>query len=161
MPDHNVDIVRELYRSIQWLFDDDAGDAMRLGIDDPAAAIRDFPKVGHVVGFMTEDVTWKTVFAPEPVIGREAVVQLISEWMEVMAQWRVVDEVFTDVAKDVVLGDVKAVQSGRESGVPIEQPLFITYTMRDGRIARYWEFFTRDEALASLEPPGGEHAPSR
>jgi hypothetical protein len=32
----------------------------------------------------------------------------------------------------------------------MEQPLFITYTIRDGLIAKYWEYFTRDEALASL-----------
>ena len=38
---------------------------------------------------------------------------------------------------------------GRTSGVPVERDFFGVYELREGRIARYFQTTTRDEALAA------------
>ncbi len=64
-----------------------------------------------------------------------------------MANWKVVDEQFTDAEEDKVLSEVTAVQRGRSSGIGIEQKLFIVYTVSAGRITHYREYLDLSAAL--------------
>lgn len=150
MPSENVELVERLYRDLQWLFTDEGAEAAKRGVEDSAVAIQAYRQIRELLAYLSEDVSWKVIFMPEPVVGHAEVVRTIGEWMEVMADWRVVDEHFTDASEDTVLGEVKAVLRGRGSDVPVEQVLHITYTIADGKITRYSEHFDRDEALASL-----------
>ena len=150
MSHENVEVVESLYEAVQWVFTDEAAEAARIGSSDPDEAIRRFDPVKRVVGFLAEDVVWEMIFTPAPVVGHRAVVQTISEWIEVMADWKVVDTHFTDAGEDLVLGEATAIQRGRGSGVPTEQTLFIVYEVKAGKIAHYKEYLDRGEALEAV-----------
>jgi hypothetical protein len=141
MASENVALVERLYKELQWLFTDERAEAAKVGVtDDSVIAIEAYRHIRTLLEFLADDVVWKVVPMPEPVRGRAEVVHTIGPWMEAMTGWQGADQSFSDVTDESVLGEIRAP----------DRQLYVTFTIADGKIARYWEYLDRDEALASV-----------
>jgi ketosteroid isomerase-like protein len=80
--------------------------------------------------------------------GHEGVLEAFSRWLDQWDEYDAEAESFEDHGDDVF---VVARERGRgQSGATVEARLYLIYTMRDGKILRYREFYDEDAARAAL-----------
>ena len=94
------------------------------------------------------DIEW--VEAPQRADGRtrrghEGVIESMSQWLEQWAEYRAEVERVVDCGDDVL---VYARESGRgaSSGARVEARLYMVWTVRDGKLLRYREFYDEQAA---------------
>jgi uncharacterized protein len=78
--------------------------------------------------------------------GHEGVAEAMRVWVGAWEDWKFEVEEIID-AGDRVLVIGRESGRGRGSGVEIDQPNFIVFTLRDGRIVRWQGFVHRGPAL--------------
>ena len=66
--------------------------------------------------------------------GRESIPEYFADLEDTFEDWRSEDEQYFDAGGDRVVIVYRAVGFGRGSGVPIDQPVAIVWTLRDGRL---------------------------
>ena len=79
--------------------------------------------------------------------GRDAI---LSVWDEFDQQWASISwevEEFLDAGDDRVVTLHRVAATGRESGIEVTRELGGVWEIRDGRIAGFWIYLDRDEAL--------------
>ena len=81
--------------------------------------------------------------------GPDAVMEFFREWARVFAEWSY-DVIELAEHGDAVVAELHQRGTGRASGVLVEFHWWQVWTLRDGKIVRGTNHFTRDEALASL-----------
>jgi ketosteroid isomerase-like protein len=141
MASENVELVERLYSELEWLFTDESAEAAKYGVtDDSVIAIDAYRHIRTLLEYLADDVVWKAAHMPEPVTGHAEVIHTIEPWMEAMAGWRVVDQSFSEVSDDAVLGEIRGP----------DRRLYALFTIAGGKVTRYWEYPDRDEALASV-----------
>ena len=102
-----------------------------------------------LAGLLDPDVEWKPLEDPEPQHGLEGVLQSLGAWYEV---W---DEVHMELEELIDAGSsVMAVvrMRGRHAGSQSEvaERFFQIWSISEGKIVRFREFRTRNEALEAV-----------
>ena len=81
--------------------------------------------------------------------GRDQIRAGMEEWQAMWETTKVVVESLDEVGPDQVVAVGAWHIRGRASGIEGEMPLFILFTIRDGRVARLEWFEDRDTAVAA------------
>ena len=127
MSQENVEILRRLYE--EWargdftsdhFFDSDV-EYSRVGVQTP-----DMEGVWH---------------------GLDELTNAMREYLRPMADLQIKAERFTDLGDDRVLVLSRHTARGKQSGVPMEHELGDLFTLRDGKIVRFYTYWNRAAAL--------------
>jgi ketosteroid isomerase-like protein len=124
----NADVIRELTR----LWNEGDNDAV-LGLYTEDAVHQNGPN-------WPEQVTYQ---------GHDAIRASMEDWQEMWATASVVVDSLEELGDDKVVAVGAWHIRGRASGIDGELPLFILFTIRDGRVARLEWFEDRDTAVAA------------
>jgi len=103
-----------------------------------------------------EDIDHRAVeVAPDdhgPIIGRDAMRAYVADWYEMFPDLTISFEDITDAGPGRVIAVSHIAGTARASGVPTELRFAIVWTIRDGKIVRGREYWTRSEALKAVGP---------
>src|SRR6187200_1363769 len=126
MSQENVEILRRLYE--HW-------------------ATGDFP-----ADFFDPDVEHSRVGAQTPDMegrwfGLDEFLTAFREYLQALSDLRIEAERIIDLSGDRVLVLSRQTALGKQSGVPIESELGDLFTLRDGKIVRYYSYWNRADAL--------------
>ena len=81
--------------------------------------------------------------------GHEGALEAFNRWLDQWDEYNAEAESFEDHGDEVL---VVAREHGRgRSGATVEAQLYLIYTLRDGKICRYREFYDETAARAALE----------
>jgi ketosteroid isomerase-like protein len=101
--------------------------------------------------YWAEDIDYRAVEgAPDdhgPIQGKEAMREYVQDWLDTFDDFRFEPVEITDAGKDKVIAVIRISGRAKLSGVETDLTFAILYTIRDGKIARGREHWTRDEAL--------------
>jgi ketosteroid isomerase-like protein len=113
--------------------------------DDPRQAI----------GCFHPEIEFTTVFTEgETYVGLQGMRQYGDDLVAVWENWHSEDNSFVDAGGEKVVWLYRIVGRGKGSGVPVDQPVAIVWTLRDGLIWRGQAFLDRREALVAAGLPG-------
>jgi uncharacterized protein len=133
MSEQSIDVVRRVYEaakardteSVLALYDADVElDATRLGL------------VGSAVGIFR---------------GHDGLRSLFREWNEAWAKVEYSYDELIDEG-DKVVSVVTRHARGRSSGIDVQRPFALVWTVRDGKVVRVEWFLDREEALEAAGP---------
>jgi uncharacterized protein len=82
-----------------------------------------------------------------PIHGTEALRAYVQDWFDTFDDFRIEAVELTDAGEDKVIAVVRLSGRAKLSGVETDLTFAVVYTIRDGKIARGREYWTRDEAL--------------
>ena len=82
--------------------------------------------------------------------GLEEMERYLRDLDAVFEDWRSEDEEFVDGGDGRVALVFRVVGRGRESGVPVDQPIAIVWTVRDGKVASAHGYLDPEEARARV-----------
>ena len=101
--------------------------------------------------YWTDDIDYRAVEgAPDdhgPIRGKEALLAYAQDWLDTFDDFRQEPVELTHQGEDTVIGVIRVSGRAKLSGVETELMYAAVYTIRDGKIARGREYWTRDEAL--------------
>jgi ketosteroid isomerase-like protein len=101
--------------------------------------------------YWAEDIDYRAVEgAPDdhgPIQGKEAMREYVQDWLDTFDDFRFEPVEITDAGKDKVIAVIRISGRAKLSGVETDLTFAIHYTIRDGKIARGREYWTRAEAL--------------
>jgi len=101
--------------------------------------------------YWAEDIDYRAVEgAPDdhgPIQGKEAMREYVQDWLDTFDDFRFEPVEITDAGKDKVIAVIRISGRAKLSGVETDLTFAILYTIRDGKVARGREYWTRDEAL--------------
>jgi ketosteroid isomerase-like protein len=136
MSSENVELIKGIFSG----FDGADSDAIREMLPAVIAEICD-PEIEFVE--TPERVDAQTFH------GHEGVLEAWNRWIDQWDEYDAEAESFEDHGDDVF---VVAREQGRgRSGVTAEARLYLIFTIRDGKVLRYREFYDEDAARAALE----------
>jgi ketosteroid isomerase-like protein len=142
MSQENVEVVRGYFESLnRWLVS---------YWSDPVVPIAQSPELKEVFGHLDPEAEWDWLFSPETFRGREQLLQAVADWLETVTDWRVEVEELIEGSRDRVLLIGRVVARGKGSGTPVDQPIFVAVTVRNGKVARLEERTERAEALEAV-----------
>jgi ketosteroid isomerase-like protein len=126
MSQENVEILRKLYE--HWATGDFPADFFD-------------PDVEHSrVGAQTPDMEGRW-------LGLDQFLTVFREYLQALSDLRIEAERIVDLGGDRVLVLSRQTARGKQSGVPIEHELGDLFTLRDGKIVRYYSYWNRADAL--------------
>jgi ketosteroid isomerase-like protein len=98
-----------------------------------------------------QEVQWKQVEEPGPVYGRDGVREALRRWDETWDNLQAEVEEYID-AGECVVALIRFRGLGRTSGVPVEMASYHVFTVRNGKVARMFEYGPgkRVEALEAV-----------
>jgi ketosteroid isomerase-like protein len=105
---------------------------------------------------LTEDVEFdwsRRMLDGEIVIGHEEVQRFLRGAREIFDEIHIPDDELTDLGNDVVLLVGTARFKGRASGLDVEAAAANLWTVRDGKVARFRFYQTKEDALADAGEP--------
>jgi ketosteroid isomerase-like protein len=127
MSQENVEILRRLYE--RWA----SGDFTPTDPFDP--------DVEHSrIGAQTPDLEGRWV-------GLDEFGTAFREYLEALSDLRTEAERIIDLSDDRVLVLSRQTARGKQSGVPIDHELGDLFTLRDGKIVRFYSYWNRVDAL--------------
>ncbi len=126
MSEKNVEIVRKLFE--QWAAGDLTADCFDPGIEYSR------------IGAETPDLEGRW-------FGRDELSASMRDFLRAFADLRIEAERIVDLSEDRVLVLSRHTARGRQSGVPIEHELGDLFTLRDGKIVRFYSYWNRAQAL--------------
>jgi hypothetical protein len=85
-----------------------------------------------------------------PCHGVEEIAQFFSDFQQAWERFEISVKAITPVRDDRVLLSATLAAEGRESGVKLQQELFVCYWLRHGRVFREEDHFTLPGALHAL-----------
>jgi ketosteroid isomerase-like protein len=101
--------------------------------------------------YFAEDIDYRAVEgAPDdhgPIQGKEAMRAYVQDWLDTFDDFRFEPVEITDAGDDKVIAVIRISGRAKLSGVEADLTFAILYTIRDGKMARGREYWTRDEAL--------------
>jgi len=158
MSEDHVEVVRRFYASAE-------GENLVPRMRETVERLGPDPQTEAVLAFWAEDPTWKHVHpdvewdtsgsggAPAA-RGAKEVVALWTDWLEALESYVFRPTEYRDLG-DWVLVETEARARGARGrgGIPVEMRVFEIYQVRDGKIAVYRSFLSKQEALeaAGLE----------
>jgi ketosteroid isomerase-like protein len=126
MSEENVELVRRVYE---------------------AAAARDVAAVFELYDEQVELDASRLGMFSEVFRGHDGLRKLFADWHEAWGKIEYSYEELIAVDDDRVISVVKRHARGRASGVDVEHPFALLWTVRDGRVTRVAWFLSRDDAL--------------
>jgi ketosteroid isomerase-like protein len=111
---------------------------------------------GPLESLFHPDIEWRMTSDPAPQRGVEGVRASVADWLGEFEDESTEVEELVDAGPGRVVGVVRDRGRGKGSGVEVESRFFHLWIVRDGRVASFVEFTTREEALeAAVErmPP--------
>ena len=82
-----------------------------------------------------------------PIHGKDAYRAYVQDWLDTFDDFRLEPVELIDMGADKVIAVVRISGRAKLSGVETDLTFAVVYTIRDGKIARGREYWTRDEAL--------------
>jgi ketosteroid isomerase-like protein len=105
--------------------------------------------------YVADDIDYRAIEgAPDdhgPIHGKDALRAYVQDWLDTFNDVRLEPVEQIAVGEDKVIAVVRARGRAKLSGVEPELTFAVLYTIRDGKIARGREYWTRDEALEAAE----------
>lgn len=126
MPEDNVDLVRRVYE---------------------AAANRNASEVFDLYDEQVELDASRLGMFSEVFRGHDGLRKLFRDWHEAWGEIEYSYEELIDAGEDTVISVVRRHARGRASGVDVEHPFALLWTVRDGRVVRVEWYLSRAEAF--------------
>lgn len=126
MSQENVQLVRQVYE---------------------AAASRDLPTVLRLYDERVELDASRVGMFSEVFRGHDGLRKLFRDWHEAWGEIEYSYEELIDAGEDEVVSVVTRRARGKASGVDVEHPFALLWTLRNGRVIRVVWFLSRAEAL--------------
>ena len=82
-----------------------------------------------------------------PMHGKEAVRDYLRDWLDMFDDFKVEPVEWIDAGEDQVVGVLRVSGRAKLSGVETDLTYAVVYTIRDGKIARGREYWTKEQAL--------------
>jgi ketosteroid isomerase-like protein len=82
-----------------------------------------------------------------PIHGKDALRAYVQDWFDTFDDFRQEPVEFIDAGEDTFIAVLRVSGRAKLSGVETELTFAVVYTVRDGKILRGREYWTRDEAL--------------
>jgi ketosteroid isomerase-like protein len=82
-----------------------------------------------------------------PIHGKDAMRAYTEDWLETFDDFKTEAVELIDGGEDVVIAVLRASGRAKQSGVETNLTYAVVYTIREGKIARGREYWTREEAL--------------
>jgi ketosteroid isomerase-like protein len=103
--------------------------------------------------FWTDDIDYRAIEGAiddrGPMHGKAAVRAYMQDWLDNFDNFRAEAVELLDAGEDTVIAVVRNSGLAKLSGIETDLTYAALYTIRDGKIARGREYWTRDEALAA------------
>ena len=101
--------------------------------------------------YSTDDIEFRAAEgAPDdhgPIKGKEALRAFVQDWLDMFDDFRAEPVELIDAGEDQVIAVTRISGRAKLSGVETDMTYAELSTLRDGKIARSRQYFTRDEAL--------------
>jgi ketosteroid isomerase-like protein len=101
--------------------------------------------------YFTDDIDYRAVEgAPDdhgPIEGKDALRAYVEDWRETFDDFRTEPTELIDAGEDRAIAVMRISGRARLSGVEVDLTFAVVYTLRDGKVARGREYWTRDQAL--------------
>jgi uncharacterized protein len=101
--------------------------------------------------FWADDIDYRAAEGalddPGPMHGKDAVRAYVQDWLDMFDDIKVEPVELIDAGEDQVIAVLRGSGRAKLSGVETDMTYATVYTIRDGKIARGREYWTRDEAL--------------
>jgi ketosteroid isomerase-like protein len=101
--------------------------------------------------FWTDDIDYRAIEGAiddrGPMHGKAAVRAYVQDWLDNFDNFRSETVELLDAGEDTVIAVVKISGLAKLSGIETDLTYAALYTIRDGKIARGREYWTRDEAV--------------
>ena len=101
--------------------------------------------------YFTDDVDYRAVEgAPDdhgPMHGKDALRAYVEDWRETFDDFRTEPTELIEAGEDRMIAVMRISGRAKLSGVEVDLTFAVVYTLRDGRVARGREYWTRDQAL--------------
>jgi ketosteroid isomerase-like protein len=101
--------------------------------------------------YFTDDIDYRAVEgAPDdhgPIEGKDALRAYIEDWRETFDDFTTEPIELIDAGEDRAIAVMRISGRARLSGVEVDLTFAVVYTLRDGKVARGREYWTRDKAL--------------
>jgi ketosteroid isomerase-like protein len=98
-----------------------------------------------------DDIDYRAVEgAPDdhgPIEGKDALRAYVEDWRETFDDFRTEPTELIDAGEDRAIAVMRISGRARLSGVEVDLTFAVVYTLRDGKVARGREYWTRDQAL--------------
>jgi ketosteroid isomerase-like protein len=111
---------------------------------------------GPLESLFAPDIEWRMTSDPAPRRGLDGVRASVADWLGEFEDESTEVEELIDAGDGRVVGVVRDRGRGKGSGVQVESRFFHLWVLRDGRVAGFVEFTTREEALEAA----AEQAPA-
>jgi uncharacterized protein len=103
------------------------------------------------IEYCTDDIDYRAVEgAPDehgPIHGKDALRAYVQDWQDTFDDFTSEPVELIDAGEDNVIAVIRISGRAKLSGVATDLTYAALYTLRDGKIARGREYWTRDEAL--------------
>ena len=104
--------------------------------------------------FWADDIDYRAVEgAPDdqgPIHSKDALRAYVQDWLDTFDDFRFEPVELIDAGEDRVIGVMRISGRAKLSGVETDLTFAVLYSIRDGKIARGREYWTRDEALEAV-----------
>jgi ketosteroid isomerase-like protein len=101
--------------------------------------------------YLTDDIDHRAIEGapddPGPIHGKDAMRAYAQDWLDTFDDFKYEPVELTDAGEDKVIAVVRVSGRAKLSGVETDLTFAVVFTIRDGKIARGREYWTRDEAL--------------
>ena len=101
--------------------------------------------------YLTDDLDYRAAEGapddPGPIHGIDAMRTYVEDWRETFDDFRGEPIELIDVGEDRVIAVMRISGRAKLSGVETDLTFAVLYTIRDGKIARGREYWTREDAL--------------
>jgi uncharacterized protein len=104
--------------------------------------------------YFDPDLVWEQEVMPEGWVthGTEEMQQVLRTWLGTWTEYSATFDEYIDVGERVIVAGWERGRA-RSSGVEVNQPTVVVYTLRDGKIAHAKNYKTREDALEACGPP--------
>jgi ketosteroid isomerase-like protein len=141
MSEENVETVERYFRLIDRMLEDYWTDPV---------PVTEYPGLDEAFRDVQADARWKPPHLSEPFQGRDAWLDFVSELLDAVDNWRIhIDEVEPLEHDHVLVASRNAIR-GKGSGIAIDQAIWTTVAVRDGKIAAISDFTERSDALEAV-----------
>jgi ketosteroid isomerase-like protein len=101
--------------------------------------------------YWADDIDWRAVEGAlddrGPIHGKDELRAYWQDWIDTFDQFKVEPVEVIDAGPDQVVAVIRNSGRAKLSGVEADLTFAVVYTLRDGKVARGREYWTREEAL--------------
>jgi ketosteroid isomerase-like protein len=111
-------------------------------------------------GYWAEDIDYRAIEGapddPGPIHGKDALRAYVQDWLDMFDDFKSEPVELIDASEDNVIAVIRISGRAKLSGVETDLTYAALYTLRDGKVARGREYWTREEALEAAGLSGSD-----